>query len=237
MSTYVAGHRGARNLLPENTIPSFQRALEVGVNELELDLRATSDGRVVVIHDAAVDRTTDGTGLVGNLTFAELRQLDAGGGAPIPTFEEVLDATTGSLQVEIKDPLAIDPMMAILRDRPDAVPRMAPTSFDADSVARLAELLPDRCVGLISKEASAATLDRASELGAGRVLVSVHNADRDFVQAAHDRGFRVDLWPIDTPEQVRSTVELGADGFTTDDPRIVAEAGFRVTDKGLVAAA
>lgn len=221
-------------MVPENTLPSFRAALKIGVNELELDLRATQDGQVVVIHDASVDRTTDGTGLVAELTFEEIRRLDAGGGAPIPTFAEVLDATTGSLQTEIKDPRAIDPMMATLADRPEAMARLAPTSFDAGSVGRLAELLPNVCVGLISKEASAALLNRAAELGARRVLVRLAAATAEFVQQAHDRGFRVDVWPIDTPEQVRQAVELDADGFTTDDPRIVAAAGFRVTDEGLV---
>lgn len=236
MNTYVVGHRGASDLVPENTIPSFLRALEIGVNELELDLRASSDGQVVVMHDAAVDRTTDGTGLVSELTLAQIRELDAGNGSPVPTFAEVLDATTGSLQVEIKDPKAIDPMMAVLRDRPEAVQRMAPTSFDVDNVARLAALLPEVCVGLISKEASAEVLDRAAELGARRVLVGIAAVDAEFVQTAHDRGFRVDVWPIDTPDQVRRAVELGADGFTTDDPRIVGAAGFRVSDDGLVPA-
>lgn len=236
MNTYVVGHRGASDLVPENTIPSFLRALEIGVNELELDLRASSDGQVVVMHDAAVDRTTNGTGLVSELTLAQIRKLDAGNGSPVPTFAEVLDATTGSLQVEIKDPKAIDPMMAVLRDRPEAVQRMAPTSFDVDNVARLAALLPEVRVGLISKEASAEVLDRAAELGARRVLVGIAAVDAEFVQTAHDRGFRVDVWPIDTPDQVRRAVELGADGFTTDDPRIVGAAGFRVTDDGLVPA-
>lgn len=235
MNTYVAGHRGARNVVPENTIPSFLAAVEIGVNELEFDLRASSDGQVVVMHDATVDRTTNGTGLVSELTFAELRELDAGNGAQIPTFAEVLDATSCSLQVEIKDPRAIEPMMDLLRERSVEVHRLAPTSFDTESVARLAQLLPDLCVGLICKEASEEVLDRAAELGAGRVLVSFRNATPEFVQRAHDRGFRVDVWPIDTPEQVRSTVELNADGFTTDDPRIVAEAGFRVTNDGLIA--
>lgn len=234
MNTFVVGHRGACTLVPENTLPSFRAALEIGVNELELDLRATRDGQVVVIHDASVDRTTDGTGLVSELTFEQVRGLDAGDGAQVPTFAEVLDATTGSLQVEIKDPRAIDPMMAVLRDRPEAIARLAPTSFDEGSVGRLVQLLPDVCVGLISKEASGAVLDRAAELGAGRVLVGLAAVTAEFVRRAHDRGFRVDVWPVDTPDQVRRAVALDADGFTTDDPRIVAEAGFRVTDEGLV---
>ncbi|HLS64142.1 MAG TPA: glycerophosphodiester phosphodiesterase family protein, partial [Ruania sp.] len=105
---------------------------------------------------------------------------------------------------------------------------------DADSVGRLVQLLPDVCVGLISKEATTAVLDRAAELGAGRVLVRLAAATAEFVRTAHERGFRVDVWPVDTSDQVRQAVELDADGFTTDDPRLVVEAGYRVTDEGLV---
>lgn len=223
-------------MAPENTIEAFAAALEIGVNELELDLRASSDGHLVVMHDATVDRTTDGTGAVAELTLAQIRALDAGGGAQVPTFAEVLETTTGSLQVEIKDPRAIDPMVELVRARPEVISRLAPTSFDADSVGRMASLLPEVRVGLISKEATEEVLDRAEALGARRVLVRIGAADAEFVQRAHARGFQVDVWPIDTPDQVREAVQLGADGFTTDDPRIVAEAGFRVTADGLVPA-
>lgn len=235
MRCIVAGHRGAKNLAPENTLASFAAAMDIGVNELELDLRVSRDRQIVVIHDATVDRTTNGSGPVSERSLQELQALDAGNGAVIPTFRDVLDATGSiSLQVEIKDPDAIDLMLEELRARPADMARLAPTSFDETSVRRLAEALPDVDVGLISSEASPQVLDRASDLGARRVLVGYASVDERFVAAAHDRGFRVDLWPIDSPEQVRRLVGLGANGFTTDDPRIVAAAGYRVTPAGLV---
>ncbi|MDW6064895.1 glycerophosphodiester phosphodiesterase family protein [Streptomyces sp. FXJ1.4098] len=100
----VYGHRGARADEPENTLRSFRRAHRVGAEGVELDVRVSRDGHLVVIHDATVDRTTDGTGEVAALSLAELRELDAGQGERIPTLREALDAFPGLVQVEIKAP-------------------------------------------------------------------------------------------------------------------------------------
>lgn len=234
MPFVVAGHRGARNLVPENTLPSLALAAELGVTELEIDLRPSADGEVMVIHDARVDRTTDGTGEVSALSFEQLRALDAGGGEPIPTFTEVLDATDLSLQMEIKDPAVIDLVMALLASRPEETHRLAPTSFDPDSVRRMAEFLPHATVGLIRSDAPMQMLDDAEALGAGRVLVRHESADAGFVNAAHERGLRVDLWPVNTVAQVQHAVDLDVDGFTTDDPRVLQAAGYTLSADGLV---
>lgn len=234
MPFVVAGHRGARNLIPENTLPSLAHAVELGVNELEIDLRPSRDGRIMIIHDATVDRTTDGSGAVRELTFEQLRALDAGNGEQIPTLAEVLDATEVSLQVEIKDPAVIDPVLELLDERPGEISRLAPTSFDAESVHRLARAWPDVCVGLINAVARPGLLDEAIEVGAGRVLVGLESTDTAFVRAAHRYGLQVNVWQVNTVADVHQAVDLGVDGFTTDDPRVVAQAGYTLTDQGLV---
>lgn len=236
MTFVLAGHRGAMALAPENTLPSFALAAELGVTELEIDLRLSRDGEVVVIHDATVDRTTNGSGAVSDMTYAELRALDAGNGEPIPTFTDVLDATDLPLQLEIKDPAVIDPVMELLADRESQTHRLAPTSFNPDSVRRMAKSMPNACVGLIHQVASLRLIDEAQALGARRVLVGLESADADFVSAAHGRGLRVDLWPVNTASAVQHAVDLGVNGFTTDDPRVVAAAGYTLTDAGLARA-
>lgn len=237
MPCYLVGHRGAADLVPENTLPSMAAAIELGVNELETDLRLSKDGEIVLMHDATVDRTTDGHGAVNDLTLAQLRALDAGHGERIPTFVELLEATDIPLQIEIKDPLVIEPLAELLRSLPASdVARLRPTSFDRDCVRRMAEILPEGYNGLISKESPSSLLDDAAALGARRVLVGLDGVSADFIAHAHDRGFGVDLWPVSTAEHVRTAVELGADGFTTDDPRLVAEAGYTTSPQGLVPA-
>ncbi|UFU06763.1 glycerophosphodiester phosphodiesterase [Ruania halotolerans] len=233
MPCFIVGHRGAAALAPENTLAAMAAAIEVGTHELEIDLRLSKDGEIVIMHDETVDRTTDGHGKVNELTLAQLRELDAGNGEKIPTFIELLDATSISLQIEIKDPRVIDPLLDLLRARPADVHRLGPTSFDRDSVRRMAAGLPEATVGLISKESTTGVLDEAASLGARRVLVGYEAVTEEFIETAHTRGFRVDLWPITEPDQVRRTVDIGADGFTTDDPRIVSAAGYTVTPHGL----
>jgi len=88
---FVAAHRGWSAAYPENTMPAFEAAVGLGVDQIETDIRVTKDGHLVLIHDAAVDRTTNGTGLVREMTLEELRRLDAGNGAKIPTLIEFLE--------------------------------------------------------------------------------------------------------------------------------------------------
>src|SRR5215467_6445718 len=87
---WVVGHRGFKAVAPENTIASFEAAVGVGTDYMELDVHQTKDGELILMHDAKVDRTTNGKGAVQNLTFAEIRKLDAGHGQQIPTLREAL---------------------------------------------------------------------------------------------------------------------------------------------------
>lgn len=113
-SIWVAAHRGWCSAYPENTMPAFRAAAELGVDQLETDVRVTKDGELVLIHDATVDRTTNGTGLVLEKTLAELRALDAGSymgeafrGVQIPTFTEFMEYVKGfptlTLDIELKE--------------------------------------------------------------------------------------------------------------------------------------
>ena len=108
---FVAHRGGIVEGLPENTLAAFRHAIESGADAIEIDLRGTKDGEIVIMHDETVDRTTDGRGLVSELTFAELKMLDAGGGERVPTYEDVLQLTSGTgaiLLLDIKESPALD---------------------------------------------------------------------------------------------------------------------------------
>jgi glycerophosphoryl diester phosphodiesterase len=96
------GHRGARAYAPENTLTSFEKAIELDANAVELDVRKTKDGKLVVIHDADVKRTTNGKGLVSELTLNQIKGLSTEGNKKIPTFEEALDFLDKKVQVLIE---------------------------------------------------------------------------------------------------------------------------------------
>jgi glycerophosphoryl diester phosphodiesterase len=224
----ICAHRGSRTALPENTLAAFRRAVDEAADEIEMDLRLSADGRLVVVHDATVDRTTDATGAVADLTFEELRALDAGDGEPIPSFEEVLDGVGARLQVEIKAPEAVEPLAELLRERPDELDRISPCCFDRHVVAELVRLFPTTRVGLISSAGSAENVARAVELGASRVLFGWPGTTRELVSRAHRQGLDVSVWPVNTAEQLRHALELGVDGCTTDHPGAIAAEVARI---------
>ena len=113
----IMGHRGAKAYEPENTLRSIRRALELGVHAVEIDIHLSRDGRLVVIHDATVDRTTNGKGRVADLTWEELRRLDAGLGEAVPSLEEVTALVHGRahLFIELKDRQAVEPLAAFFK--------------------------------------------------------------------------------------------------------------------------
>ncbi|MFH5187366.1 glycerophosphodiester phosphodiesterase family protein [Paenibacillus sp. TAB 01] len=145
----VAGHRGWKSAYPENTLLGFQQALELGVDMLEFDLRFSKDRVVVVIHDATVDRTTNGSGNVGDYTVEELKRLDAGGwfgkafeGLKIPTFEELCELLAAYpdvlLNVEVKpspDAKEVVDAAVTMLDKYGYLPRCVFTCFDAETLA------------------------------------------------------------------------------------------------------
>src|SRR5690606_18050568 len=134
----VCGHRGSLDTDPENTIRSFRRAIEDGADIVELDLHCSADGALIAMHDATVDRTTDGSGRINDLDLAAIRQLSVAG-EPVPIFSEVLEAVDAPIQVEIKDPRAVDPLIALLKTWPEIGQRIVLTGFSDDVLRALAE--------------------------------------------------------------------------------------------------
>jgi glycerophosphoryl diester phosphodiesterase len=215
---FVIGHRGARALEPENTLRSLRRGMECAPF-VEVDVRLSGDGHVVVMHDATVDRTTNGTGEVGSLTFAELKRLDAGGGEHIPSFSEVLDLVVGrngGLVVEIKEPgseEAICDLLAGSRPEPLLV-----VSFHPDSIRRARELLGDVATGLIYSRIQNDPLQIAVSVNATVILPKFTRVTPALVGAAHIAGLPVVAWTLNTEEEFARALSLGIDGFASDNP-------------------
>ncbi|RIQ17859.1 glycerophosphodiester phosphodiesterase [Jiangella rhizosphaerae] len=223
----ICAHRGSPAEAPENTLASFRRAVADGAGEIELDLRVSADGRLVVIHDATVDRTTNGTGAVADLRLEQIQALDAGG-ERIPSFEEVLDGVGARLQVEIKAAEAVEPLAELLQSRPADLGRISPCAFDPGVVADLVRLFPAAPVGLIASAGSAETLAHAADLAASRVLFGWPGTTRALVTRARQHGMEVSVWPVNTPDQLRRALDLGVDGFTTDHPGVIGDELARI---------
>lgn len=204
---------------PENTLRSFVHAERAGMDAIELDLHLSKDGALAVMHDADVDRTTDGTGLIAEKTLAELRELDAGQGERVPVFEEVLDAVRSPVQAEIKDVAAARALADVMRRR-DLVDRVEVLSFHDEAVAEIAQLVPGVRTALVASRWKSDVVDRAKGVGATTLVLNIRRLTLEVVEQAHAEGLKVIGWVVNTQDHLRLARGLGLDGATTDFPEI-----------------
>lgn len=221
----VIGHRGASGGFPENTILAFREALAMGADALELDVRVSQDGVAMVIHDALLDRTTDGRGPVAGLSVAALRQLDAGRGERIPTLDTVLEELAGvPLIVEVKEERAAAAVVTALRHHA-AERRVLVGSF----VARALVPFDARDFHRSASRRETVLAWMASRFGAGLAgrfeaftVPERHGrrtvVDGRFVRTARRRGRPVHVWTVDDPVQARRLRRLGVCGIITNFP-------------------
>ncbi|MGW4160321.1 glycerophosphodiester phosphodiesterase [Streptomyces sp. NPDC004788] len=219
MTFLTIGHRGVMGVAPENTLRSFVLAEQAGMDVIELDLHLSKDGALVVMHDADVDRTTDGNGPIATKTLAELRELDAGEGERVPVFEEVLAAVGAPLQAEIKDVGAARALAAVLTER-DLTGRVEVLSFHDEALAEIRELVPGARTALVAGRRQDDVVARALAVGATALVLNIRHLTQDTVERAHAAGLRVVGWVVNTQDDLRLARALGLDGATTDRPEI-----------------
>jgi len=218
----VTGHRGAAGLEPENTLRSIRKAIDLGVDRVEVDVRVTRDGRLVVIHDETVDRTTNGHGYVKELTFNEIRKLDAGKGEKVPTLEEVLEITRGKveLQIELKVPEATDPTLRLI-ERESAEEEVIITSFIHDLLRRVHEFNPKLRTGALFFNIEGDICEKALNVYSEAIHVYYRNVDAELVRHAHEMGLEIEVWNPDEPKEMMRMIRLGVDSIGTNRPDIL----------------
>ncbi|MFD7997730.1 glycerophosphodiester phosphodiesterase [Streptomyces mirabilis] len=219
MNFLTIGHRGVMGVEPENTLRSFIAAQHAGLDLIELDLHLSKDGALVVMHDADVDRTTDGSGPIAEMTLAELRALDAGHGERVPVFEEVLDAVSAPLQAEIKDTAAARALAEVMHRR-DLVGRVEVSSFHDEAIAEITRLVPGVRTALIASRYGVDVVDRAVEVGAATVCLNIRRLTLEVVEHARKADLRIIGWVVNTQDHLRLVRALELDGATTDYPQI-----------------
>ena len=231
MMTNIA-HRGASGNFPENTLLAFSKALEIGVDEIELDLHFTKDEQLVVMHDSTVDRTTDGSGVIADLTLSEIKALDAGlafgmqfRGERVPTWEETLvlvdgkvrlnvhlkcgNDTAGHYELKVAETLCSCQMV-------DA--SILACDYD-ESVGRFTEINPEIECRIFPKDRTPEEYIRKSvEMGLRTIQPGRNITTRDFVQKAHAAGLIVHVFYADTPEDMHAYIKMGVDGILTNYP-------------------
>ncbi|TBL81758.1 glycerophosphodiester phosphodiesterase [Paenibacillus thalictri] len=202
-------HRGYPKRYPENTMVSFQAALDLSFSHLELDVQLTQDGVPVVIHDTTVNRTTNGKGKVIDYTFEELRKLDAGGGQQIPTLEEVLTLAKGKALVDIELKQSGDLYPGLEQKVLDTIAscgmqnEVFVTSFDHYSIIKMRELSAEVDLGLVIYGATPSLFPLAEQIRARYVSVKSIYLNDEFVQRCGEQGIQIIAWTIDDEEGMK----------------------------------
>ncbi len=240
------GHRGASKHAPENTMDAFDLALRQGANVLELDVHLTRDGEVVVMHDATVDRTTNGSGLARDKTYAEIAALDAGytfinpggrtvfrdRGVEVPRLADVLQAfPKAGFNVELKAPGMVEPTLRLL-DR--LKPENLVLTAGADAImSELEAAKPSFALGMCGSQcralvagakagkAPAELRGRAAQVPPRYWLKRI--VTKRFVEVAHQGGIEVHVWTINDPRKAAPLLALGVDGIMSDDPGVLVD--------------
>ncbi len=214
--TRVIGHRGLPGETPENTLASIRAAARAGADIVEVDVKTTRDGTLVLMHDQTVDRTTNGSGAVADLTLAEVRALHAMG-EPVPTLEEALALVDIPLMVDYDQVREARALVPVLRDR--AVrQRVMLTGDSAEGHALLREAYPDLAIAFSRVGASLREGFWAHPARIGAQYVNpYHLAVRaPFVTRARERGFGVSTWTVDRAARMRRLLTYGIDLLITN---------------------
>jgi glycerophosphoryl diester phosphodiesterase len=218
----IMGHRGAKAYEPENTLRSIRRALDLGVQGVEIDIHLSRDGRLIVIHDATVDRTTNGKGRVAALSWEELRRLDAGRGERLPSLEEVVALVRGRAQlfVELKDPAAVEPLAAFFTAQ-KLFTEAYVISFWHPSLKKLRRLEPQIRTGVLFVGCPVDPPALAAAAAAEALVLNYQYVTQELVQAARQAGLSVAVWNIDTVADLLPVLDLDLDYIGSNAPDIL----------------
>ena len=223
-------HRGASGYAPENTFAAFRRAIALGAGFIETDLQLSRDARLVAIHDATVNRTTNGQGAVHDMTLAELRRLDAGSwfgsefaGERIPTIEEILEFANkhdAVFYLEMKPSGSFGgehALISALRDSRE-IARTVVISFDPAILAAVRKIEPTLMTGLLFEGHIPSPVDKAIEIGARQLAVRGDLVTPRLLKEARGHDLQVVCWTVNHPGHMRLLVQAGVDGIISDYP-------------------
>ncbi len=242
----VIAHRGGAGMAPENTMYAFEQSVRLGVDVLELDVRSTSDGALVVIHDATVERITDGTGRVGEMTLSELKTLDAGygwtpdggktfplrgKGITVPTLQEVFRAFPKmkfNIEPKQQTPSLVQPLCQMIRDH-ELADRVVIGSFQQ----AILDEFRSGCAGVATSASPTEVSKFLALYKAGlsqsyspamQALQVPENAagvkvvTKEFVEAAAKRNLKIHVWTVNETADMQRLLEMGVHGIMTDYP-------------------
>ena len=224
MTIIKVGHRGAMGYEPENTLRSFKKALELGVDMIEFDVYVCKSGELVVIHDDTLERTTNGKGLVIEKTLAELKELDAGKEEKIPTLEEIMDLADKKVKIniELKGDNTAKPVLNMIEKYVDEkgwkYDDFLVSSFNHNELKKFKELNPKIKTGILFEEIPDNFMDFTEKADAYSINIPIKYATHEFVKNAHSHGLKVYVWSANEAEEMQKAKSLNVDYICSNFP-------------------
>lgn len=231
----IIGHRGARNEAPENTEAGFQHIRDMGLHHVELDVRLSADGQLVVIHDTSVDRTCNGRGKVNEMTSTQLQQLDATGpfpdwpvSSPVPLLCDVLTQwpQLQSIQLEVKT-TDLPSLDLIARKLLDLIEQFnlwqiaTITSADQRLLHLVNSLAPHVSRGFVAERFVRSPFKICLNHRCNLLVVNYHRCSPKLIRSAHLLGLEVSVWTVNSLNWAQRLYDWGADSLITDVPGLM----------------
>lgn len=215
----IIAHRGASGHAPENTLLSYQRAVDFGAQMIELDVQETLDGNLVCIHDSTVDRTTNGSGEVHSFTYKELVGLDAGEGEQIPLLEDVIKFASGKIQINIEiKVIGVEKKILDIVERYGMFQDIMISSFFHNTLLTVRELSELVVTAILVNKPKDELVHYALDLRANAINPHYQLVTRELIQDAQKVGLKILPWTVNDSQTMMKLFAIGIDGLITDFP-------------------
>jgi glycerophosphoryl diester phosphodiesterase len=227
----VIGHRGAASLAPENTYAGFDLALQLGVDAIETDVQRTKDGTLVIFHDDRVERTTNGVGVLQQMTWKEVCGLDAGSwfhprykGQQIPLLTDFLQkyGRKTPIDLEVKQP-GIEQEVLDIVSKHDLLDRVTFTSFDFPTAAHIKELAPQAKVGFLTADVSDEMIKRLTDAKITQFCPEANKVTKALVDKWRSEGLYIRVWGVKNIPIMKHAIGAEVDGMTVDFPHVLLD--------------
>ncbi|MDW8850155.1 glycerophosphodiester phosphodiesterase family protein [Flavobacterium sp. MMLR14_040] len=217
-------HRGAKGYEPENTLKSFQKALELNADGIELDVHLSADGHIIVIHDETIDRTTNGKGFVNTLSLTELKSFLIDDQYEIPTLKEVFDLIDKKclINIELKGTGTSNKVVSLIEeyisDENWNYEHFIISSFDWNMLEEVRNLNPNIAIGVLTEENLDTALAFAEKIKAHAIHPDYQLLNQENTKEIQEKGFLVLPWTVDSDEDIQKIKSYKVDGIISDFP-------------------
>lgn len=218
------GHRGAKALVAENTLESIQKAMDIGVDMVEIDVHKCASGELWVIHDFTLDRTTNGSGEIAKRPAEVIRELKVEGRYKIPLLTEVLDLIEGKcrINIELKGLNTAEPVCKLVKEKVEKgnwkYSDFIISSFQKNELFQVRQHDDHVPLGVLSKASVPEAIELGKLLNASAIHPSLGIITRDNTKLSQDEGFKVNVWTVNEREDIKRMIDFGVDGIISDYP-------------------